>query len=228
MAAKTLVALVPYLGHIAPGCEDGLRELERRGHAVWRMPGHSDIARGRSMIATSALHEGYEELLWIDSDIAFEAGSVDALRAHGVGVVGGVYAQKGRARLCMNPLSVPTTITFGAEGGLVEVAHVATGFLLTRRAVYEDVQRHYDLPRCGEDLPGIIPFFHSIIDGSKEKGFRYLSEDYSFCERARAAGHKSFADTTIRLGHIGDYEYVWEDGGSERDRYANYVYTFTS
>jgi hypothetical protein len=226
MKAKKLVALVPYLGHIVPACEAGLRELERRGHTVWRLPGHSDIARGRSMIATGALHEGYEELLWIDSDIAFTADAVEQLCAHDVTVVGGVYSQKGRRGLCMNPLDLPATITFGPQGGLVEVEHIATGFLLTRRAVYEDVQRHHRLPRCGRELPGIIPFFHSIVDGNDEIGFRYLSEDYSFCERARAAGHKVFAETSIRIGHVGDYEYLWEDAGEERRLYETYTYTF--
>ena len=63
-------------------------------------------------------------------------------------------------------------------------------------------------------------------DGDPDGGFRYLSEDYSFCERARSAGHKVFADTSIRLGHVGEYEYVWEDAGSDRPRYASYTYTF--
>jgi hypothetical protein len=225
--SKSCVVLVPYLGFIAPACEEGLRELERRGHPVWRMAGHSDIARGRSMIATGALHEGFEELLWIDSDIAFSADDVAKLRAHDVAIVGGVYAQKGRRRLNVIPLTLPTTMTFGVDGALVEVRYIATGFLLTKRTVYEDVQRHYDLPRCGDgDGPGIIPFFHSIIDGDREKGFRYLSEDFSFCERARTAGHAIHADTTIRLGHVGDYEYGWEDAGTDRDRFASYRYTF--
>ena len=173
--------------------------------------------------------EGGGERRSLDSDIAFSAESVDRLRSHDVTIVGGVYPQKGRRRLCMNPLVLPATITFGAEGGLVEVAHVATGFLLTRRAAYEDIQRHYDLPRCGEGAPAnparIIPFFHSIIDGNKEKGFRYLSEDYSFCERARAAGHKVHAD---RIGHVGAHEYCWEDAGADRERFANYSYTFNA
>src|SRR4051794_7653563 len=121
MASKCVV-LVPYLGHIVPACEDGLRELERRGHTVWRLPGHSDIARGRSMIATNALDAGFDELLWVDSDVAFSADSVEVLRRHELPMVGAVYAQKGRRRLCMNPLVLPSTITFGVEGGLVEVA----------------------------------------------------------------------------------------------------------
>jgi hypothetical protein len=226
MAASSCVVLVPFLGHITHRCEEGLRELERRGHPVWRLPGHSDIARGRSMIATSALHAGFEELLWIDSDIAFDADAVETLRAHDVSIVAGVYPQKGKKRLCVNPLTLPTTLTFGEAGGLAEVAEVATGFLLTRRAVYDDVQRHYKLPRCKGDGAGIIPFFHSLIDGDEENGFRYLSEDLSFCVRARAAGHKIFVDTTIRLWHVGDYAYSWEDAGAEQQRFASYSYTF--
>lgn len=226
MDPKRCVVLVPYLGFVAPACEEGLRALERGGYAVWRLPGHSDIARGRSMIATAALYDGFDDLLWIDSDIAFSLDAVEKLRAHEVTVVGGVYAQKGRRRLCMNPLSLPAKITFGQDGGLIEVAHIATGFLLTRRAAYDDIRRHFDLPRCGEQEPGIIPFFHSIVDGDKEKGFRYLSEDFSFCERARASGHKVHADTSIRLGHVGHYEYAWEDAGADRERFANYTYQF--
>lgn len=35
------VILVSVSGAIDPGCEDGLRELERRGYAVWRVRGYS-------------------------------------------------------------------------------------------------------------------------------------------------------------------------------------------
>ena len=227
-ASGACVVLVPYVGFIHPGCEEGLRALERLGYEVRRLPGHSDIARGRSMIATAALHDGFDDLLWIDSDIVFSPSSVDALRAHDVTVVGGVYPQKGRRRLCVNPVARPVTLKFGKGGGLVEVEHVATGFLLTRRAAYEAIQRHHELPRCKGDGAGIIPFYQSLIHGNAERGFEYLSEDYSFCERARAAGHKVYADTSVRLGHVGSHEYGWEDAGSERKRFASYEYTFNA
>jgi hypothetical protein len=227
-STKSCVVLVPYVGHIEPACENGLRELERRGYEVRRLPGHSDIARGRSMIATCALHDGFDDLLWIDSDIAFSADSVEALRAHDVTIVGGVYPQKGRRRLCVNPVQRPVTLTFGEGGGLVEVVHVATGFLLTRRAAYEAIERHHKLPRCKGEGPGIIPFFASLIHGTPETGFEYLSEDYSFCERARSANHKIYADTSIRLGHVGAHEYSWEDAGSARKTFATYNYTFAA
>jgi hypothetical protein len=50
----------------------------------------------------------------------------------------------------------------------------------------------------------------------------YLSEDFSFCHRARAAGYKIFADTTIRLGHVGRYVFGWEDAGTPVNRYNTF------
>jgi hypothetical protein len=50
----------------------------------------------------------------------------------------------------------------------------------------------------------------------------YLAEDYAFFERARRAGHRIMADTTIRLRHIGRYGYSWEDAGLEAPRYARF------
>ena len=59
-----------------------------------------------------------------------------------------------------------------------------------------------------------------------ESGGRWeLSEDYSFCERARQAGFTVMADTRIRLWHVGTYRYGWEDAGSSKERYADYVST---
>ncbi len=37
------VILVPVQSHIETQCEDGLRELERRGYSVWRIRGFAAI-----------------------------------------------------------------------------------------------------------------------------------------------------------------------------------------
>jgi hypothetical protein len=39
---------VPVGGAIDPGCEDALREWERRGYAVWRVRGYSAIGAARN------------------------------------------------------------------------------------------------------------------------------------------------------------------------------------
>lgn len=221
-ARNGCVVLVPVGRYIEPACEKGLTALEAAGYTVRRIWGHSDIARGRSVIATEALADGFDELMWIDSDVVFDVADVDRLRSHKLPFVGGVYPVKGRRRIAMTLLKRPATVQFGEGGGLLEVKHLATGFMLTHRSVYEKVASFHRLPVCrGEKPCGIVPYFLSVIieeDGKPS----YLGEDFSFCWRAREAGIQVFADTTFRLGHVGSYTYSWEDAGSAPRRGPSY------
>lgn len=222
---SSCIILVPAARCIEPPCEHGLRSLERAGYTVRRIYGHSDIARGRSIMATEALAEGFEELLWIDSDVVFTLADVDRLRGHGVPLVAGLYPVKGRRRMAMTLLEGERVIVFGEGGGLLEVKHVATGFLYTHRSVYERIAKHHKLPVCSGDKPcGLVPYFLSVIVEDRG-GHHYLSEDFSFCWRARTAGFRVLADTAIRLGHVGSYTYSWEDAGQEIPRRRTYRMT---
>ena len=51
-----------------------------------------------------------------------------------------------------------------------------------------------------------------------------MSEDYSFCERARQCGYKIMADASIRLWHIGQYAFGWEDAGQDRPRHDSFLF----
>ena len=68
----------------------------------------------------------------------------------------------------------------------------------------------------------MIPFFHSMVHPI-EDGHWYLAEDYAFCQRARASGFKIMADTTIRLWHVGNQSYGWEDAGRCLERFDTFV-----
>ncbi len=76
--------LVPAGHSIEPHCALTLGQLEAQGYPVRRLYGFSQVDVARNRLATDALAEGFEELMWIDSDIAFEPQSVDRLRAHGL------------------------------------------------------------------------------------------------------------------------------------------------
>jgi hypothetical protein len=64
MAASRCVVLVPIGGAIEPRCEAALSGLERRGYTVRRVQGFSAIDFGRSSLASGALADGFDELLW--------------------------------------------------------------------------------------------------------------------------------------------------------------------
>jgi hypothetical protein len=215
--------LVPFTGSIFPQCENGLRELEKRGYQVRRVGGFAAIDQGRNQLATDALVDGFEETMWIDSDVEFHPDAVDQLRAHGLPVACGIYPQKGRKALASHVLPGTPKLTFGRNGGLLEILYAATGFLLVRRDVYLKVQHQLALPLANERFGApMIPFFYPMLHPS-EDGHWYLAEDYAFSERVRQCGYKIVADTSIRLWHIGTYSFGWEDSGIERERTASFT-----
>jgi hypothetical protein len=225
MENSKCVVLVPVGSSIEPDCETGLRGLEARGYVVRRVYGYAAIDQARSRMATDALGDGFEELMWIDSDVAFDADDVDKLRRHALPVVCGIYPKKGQGRRALSCQVAPGTqrLTFGQQGGLTKIQYAATGFLLTKRRVYSDIRRKFDLPDCNRRFGrAMVPYFLPLIVADGEHGHWYLGEDFAFCERARQAGNEIVADTSIRLRHIGRYGYSFEDAGGELKRFTTY------
>jgi hypothetical protein len=223
---RRCVILVPFLGFIHQECDDALKELERRGYTVRRVGGYAAIDQARNQMATDALRDGFEETIWIDADVGFHADAVERLRSHALPMVCGVYPKKGQRAVACHVMPGTPSMLFGEGGGLVEVMYAATGFLLVRREAYLAIQNRLRLPVCNERFgQPLIPFFLPMIH-PLEGGHWYLAEDYAFCQRARAAGLRIFADTTIRLWHIGTYRYGWEDSGLEPQRFATFNLSF--
>ena len=117
-------------------------------------------------------------------------------------------------------------VVFGQGGGLVEIMSCGMAFVLTKREVYDTIRRKFRLPVCNAHRGGQaqIPFFmpQVIPDG---EGFWYLAEDLSFCHRVRKAGFRLFVDTRIRLWHLGEYAYGWEEAGERKPRFDTFKFT---
>lgn len=178
-------------------------------------------------MATDALADGFEELMWIDSDIAFPAGAVDRLRAHGLPIVCAVYPKKRQRALACHFRPGTTQVTFGRGGGLVELAYAGMGFMLTRRDVYESIRVHAPLPTCNLRFGRpLVPYFQPMTFDDQGSPW-YLAEDYAFCRRARDCGHRVLADTTLRIAHVGTTPFSWEEAGGNPGRYANYTFHLT-
>lgn len=231
MDRSRCIVLVPHRENVDSACESSLRALQALGYAVRRSDASAAIDRTRSELATQALADGYEELLWIDSDISFEPEAVDRLRSHGLPLVGGLFARRGVAHFGCSFLPGTGELTLGQGGAPVEVRYVGTAFLLTHRRVYEDVAKKFALPVCNTAFPGAppaVPYFLPMVIQDAEKGHWYLSEAWSFCERARQTGYKVLVDTAIRLFHYGRYGYGWEDVGAPRQRVPSAKIRFSS
>lgn len=214
------IVIVPVYQHVEPRCEEGLRSLERAGYRVWRIGAGAAIDLGRNRLATWALDEGYNELMWIDSDIAFPVDAVDHLRDLELPIVSGAYPKKGQSAFSFH-YNGPE-VMLGQQGGLLEVDYLAGGFLHTRREIYEAVLERFKLPLCNRLFhDAIYPFFLPQIIPFRDEHW-YLPEDYAFCHRVKECGYKLMLDTRIRLYHVGAYGYTWEDSCGERTRYDSF------
>jgi len=219
------VILVPVGGAIDPGCEDALRELERRGYAVWRVHGYSAIDAARNQMTSDALAQRFDEFMWIDSDIVFDPDDIDKLRRHELPLVCGIYSKKGSRQFASAFLPDTRQVSFGVRGGLMEILYCGFGFVHTRRLLYETLRRQLELPLCNQRFQGspLVPYFAPLAVGAGEHAW-YLNEDYAFCERARRCGFRILADTSIRLWHVGPYRYGWEDAGRDVERFRDYTF----
>ena len=196
MFPSSCVILVPTSGNIDPGCEDGLHELEPRGYLVWRVRGYSAIDAARNQMASDALAQNFQELMWIDSDVVFDPNDVEKLRSYGLPIVCGLYAKKSRREFACAFLPGTQQVQFGLSGGLLEILYCGFGFILTRREVYERMQQQLQLPVCNHRFGTIlVPYFAPAVREDAE-GTWCLGEDYAFCERVRQSGVRILADTS--------------------------------
>src|SRR5689334_13628737 len=125
MSSSNCVILVAVAHAIEPACEESLRALEKRGCTVRRVRGYAAIDQGRCQIVSDALAEGFEETMWIDSDIGFSPDDVEKLRSHNLPIVSAIYPKKGRRELASHVLPGTKEIVFGQGGGLIEILYAA-------------------------------------------------------------------------------------------------------
>lgn len=211
MNTERRVAICVYRGFIEPACERGLRDLEAHGWEVWRRPGSAAIDRERSRLATEALDTGYDALLWVDSDQTFEASAAQTLFDSSEPFASALIARRGVRDFACVFADDTGEVTLGEGGGPLVVRYVGCGFCLVRRSAFERVAKFWGLPRVVDPSGAIVPFYLPMVTAIDGKGLAYLGEDYAFCERLRQAGGRVVVDTRLRVGHLGAYEYGFED-----------------
>lgn len=161
----------------------------------------------RNGLARQAIVNGFDRVLWLDSDMQFNPDMLDKLTEDletGADVVSGFYVtRKGEIKPCIfseceykhieekNAVkAVAKTYYDYPRDSLFEIAACGFGAVLMNTKVLEDVEKNFGLP------------FAPMM------GF---GEDLSFCLRARELGYKIYCDSRIKVGHIGFYVYTEDD-----------------
>ncbi len=220
------VVLVPHLNGIEWDCEQGLRRLEQDGLRVVRAAGSSAIDMARNLLASDALHDGVEALLFIDADIGFNSHDALRLLARPEPIIAGIYVKKSRRELASLFAEGVTEVIFGQQAeDLYPLKYAATGFLRIRAEVLRRMIEELKLPLCNTRWGrGFWPFFQPLVVPLDGQHSHYLTEDWAFSHRLGQLGITPLADTSIRLWHYGRYCYGWEDAGADPVRYPSYIY----
>lgn len=196
------------------------------------------ITRARNYLVDEFLRSDCTHLVFIDSDIGFDANDVIAMLAiadpeSDKQIVCGPYPKKciswekikravDKGFADRNPNKLENYVgdfVFNPVVGTdsielsepVEVLESGTGFMCIQRSVFDKMKTAYphqeylpDHVRT-EHFDGtrtIHAYFDCVIDPQSK---RYLSEDYMFCQYARAIGIKVWLCPWIKLMHIGSY-----------------------
>ena len=109
------------------------------------------------------------------------------------------------------------------DSGLTEMAWLSSGcWCIKRSAVKKMIDAYPELTYDGDDnatgkkIHGLyIPMLYDMKEGDfpgcKPPFKKYLSEDWSFCQRWREIGGKIHADSSIVLKHLGKVPYtLWD------------------
>lgn len=168
------------------------------------------ISRARNTLTAKFLEETTaSHLMFIDADIGWEAWNLLLLLDRRKDMIAGLYPMKSM------PLKwVVNGVKNGEsdELGLQEVSKAGTGFLLTKRDVFEKMKSHPAVKPYKNDLglnPKLDKHLMTFFDTAVRQG-RYYSEDWTFCANWRDLGGKIFVDKRILLRHAGYFNYCAE------------------
>ncbi len=196
------------------------------------------VTQGRNLCVAEMLsHEdNYTHLLFIDSDIDFNAETIFKMLEFDKDIIGVPYPMKilnwdkiwRRHTLKQSaindandlakagftfPVKVENPNSITVDRGLMELTHAPTGCMLIKREVLEKMIKEY---------PHLEIFQPTNINGKEEKKDnmynlfdtlhdpvtkRYFGEDFGFCQRWTDLGGKVYGYINDYITHVGEYSY---------------------
>ena len=162
--------------------------------------GCSIITMARNMLVDQFLQSNCTELLFIDADVIPQPEDILRLVAQSgdKDVTAGMYPRRAKDKKFFLDFFQDELGDLQFDGALMRANRVGTGFMLIQRHVIETLADKAE-KYLGQDGVGQVAnvFEFSMLDG------KFVGEDYTFCDKARAEGFKVWVDVEINLPHIG-------------------------
>ena len=178
--------------------------LQPVGEVEFSLTESSLIYDARNHLAEKAVKEGFDRILWLDSDMIFSPDLMQRLSERldtGLDFVSGLYFKR---REPIQPVIFKSCGAYEKDGqttafaeiykdypeGIFEIAACGFGVVMMTTALVQEVTERFGLP------------FSPIL------GF---GEDLSFCCKVSRLGKKMFCDSSIKMGHVGYKTYSESD-----------------
>ena len=194
---KTLIA-VPCMDMVHTSFMKALIALERVGDTRVSFTCSSLVYDARNALAKQAVTEGFDRVLWLDSDMVFEPNLLGRL---------GKQLDKGKEFCCgiYFKRKVPFTPTIYKE---VSIAKSEEGHVIPTADAYLDYPRDdvFQVAGCGFGATIMTTdLINRVADnfGLPFSPILGLGEDLSFCFKARQLGAELWCDSRVKVGHVG-------------------------
>lgn len=195
---KTLIA-IPCMDMVHTIFLKSLLGLERVGAVQFGLSCSSLVYDARNGLAKQACTEGYDRVLWFDSDMDFEPNLMKRLSARmdeGCELVSALYFKR---KAPVKPV-VYKEVGYFHSDEKDEVTPIAIP--------YEDYPKDslFEIAGCG--FGGVmmsVDLIKKVADkfGQPFSPILGFGEDLSFCARVSQLGIKMYCDSSVKMGHVG-------------------------
>jgi hypothetical protein len=191
-----------------------------------KQSGDAMIYHSRNLLADRFMKSGYEWALWWDDDIIPPIGNANwsyshvpslpksypeaflrinpivRLISHGKTIIGGLYYNRRPPHVAICERGDIEVLKKAPIDTIIAREWVGTGFLLTHRSVFEDIQKNY--PELAPKK-GLVNVWESVWNYFQPSEMQ--AEDVSFCKRAKESGHQPYVDCGVVCFHLGTASY---------------------
>ncbi len=230
--ARQVVAQIPGFNQQNPAHAQALQQTLQQHTfdiGVYTMSGESLLPRARNHCAQVCLTQGWDKIIYIDSDTHWTWQNFKDIVESPHPIIGGVVPLKTYIDF---PRSFKTSLNFlpfledekyfdrslrtlestvkmaqGHGTPIIKVPFTGTAFLCIHRSVFMKLAETSDEYLYPNPSTGQPETHWSFFDGGPMEGI-YLSEDWKLCDKVRKAGYDVHINTNVRLGHVGNHHFV--------------------
>lgn len=195
---KTLIA-IPCMDMVHTVFMKSLMGMNRVGQTGFAFSCSSLVYDARNTLAKQAVTEGYDRVLWLDSDMDFQPDLLQKLSEdmdEGRELVSGIYFKR---KAPVKPVIYKSLGYYKNEDerGVTPVA-----------VSYEDYPKDSIFPIAACGFGGVLVTTDLIQRVGDKFGLPFspimgFGEDLSFCSRVTELGVEMFCDSRVKMGHVG-------------------------